>query len=731
VNETGAAWTRNREKFEVHRNWVSDQDVEDIRAEIEEFEAIWNDRDPGLLVLPLPRAVREHLRAFERPDGPPHHDPMLRPDVTVPSDLRDRIAAQWLLDAPRKAGGEALVLDPIWVDGQPFEPFPHQAKVHRQVVTNFPRSYLFCDEVGLGKTIEAGLVLRSLILKGELKRMLIVAPRNLVRQWMEELREKFALTAWFFNGQKLEDVGGRIRRTSDSWAEDGIVIVSRHLIARQERLEGVLAARPWDAVVVDEAHAARRRVFGGDEPNLLLRLLQAMADRHLFRCLWLLTATPMQLAAYEVHDLLLLTGVDDHRWGPWRDLRRFEGFFDRLRDFAADKGARAEVVDMARQAVDLGAPDLSPDEAPPPWSPWQWRVLVQKIRGNGPGLSLSLQGMSPPLAEGMTPYLARQTPLAVHMFRHTRQTLRAYRERGRLRAGLADRRPEDVPVAFRSADEEGLYRRIDELCSKFYRLAELPEQERGGIGFLMAVFRKRLASSFCALRKSLERRRDLIAVIQSDLDAIDEAEQLGQILGEDEDEEDEVDVPASLERERQRLVRLHADPRRRRQLEEERLYLADYIRALALIDIDSKFEEFKGRLADLLARGNRVIVFTQYLDTLDFVREKLVARHGERIACYSGRGGEVWDAADNAWRTVEKAEVKARCKQGHPKAISLLIGTDAASEGLNLQQFSALINYDLPWNPMRVEQRIGRIDRIGQAAPVVLISNLYMCGTIE
>ena len=369
VNETGAAWTRNREKFEVHRNWVSDQDVEDIRAEIEEFEAIWNDRDPGLLVLPLPRAVREHLRAFERPDGPPHHDPMLRADVTAPSDLRDRIAAQWLLDAPRKPGGEALVLDPIWVDGQPFEPFPHQAKVHRQVVANFPRSYLFCDEVGLGKTIEAGLVLRSLILKGELKRVLIVAPRNLVRQWMEELREKFALTAWFFNGQKLDDVGGRIRRTSDPWAEDGIVIVSRHLIARQERFEGVLAARPWDAVVVDEAHAARRRVFGGDEPNLLLRLLQAMADRHLFRCLWLLTATPMQLAAYEVHDLLLLTGVDDHRWGPWRDLRRFEGFFDRLRDFAADKEARAEVVDMTRQAVDLGAPDLSPDEAPPPWQP--------------------------------------------------------------------------------------------------------------------------------------------------------------------------------------------------------------------------------------------------------------------------------------------------------------------------------------------------------------------------
>jgi superfamily II DNA/RNA helicase len=79
----------------------------------------------------------------------------------------------------------------------------------------------------------------------------------------------------------------------------------------------------------------------------------------------------------------------------------------------------------------------------------------------------------------------------------------------------------------------------------------------------------------------------------------------------------------------------------------------------------------------------------------------------------------------NAWRVVDKAEIKARSRREHPHAMQILLGTDAASEGLNLQQFSALINYDLPWNPMRVEQRIGRIDRIGQEAPTVQILNLY------
>jgi hypothetical protein len=80
---------------------------------------------------------------------------------------------------------------------------------------------------------------------------------------------------------------------------------------------------------------------------------------------------------------------------------------------------------------------------------------------------------------------------------------------------------------------------------------------------------------------------------------------------------------------------------------------------------------------------------------------------------------------------VDKAEVKARCKRTHAHPVDILLGTDAASEGLNLQDFSALVNYDLPWNPMRVEQRIGRIDRIGQQAPEVVVANLYLTGTIE
>jgi hypothetical protein len=465
----------------------------------------------------------------------------------------------------------------------------------------------------------------------------------------------------------------------------------------------------------------------------LLGLLQTLRARSLFRCLWLLTATPMQLDPHEVHDLLLLCGLDDHAWGRWSTLAAFQGFFEGLRHFPRERHVRADIIAMTRVAVAHGAPELDATQVPHDWKPLQWRGFVAKVKSSGPGLTLDLQQrITPSQAEGITPYLTRQTPLAAFMFRHTRATLRTYQERGMVQGGLAKREPEDISVVFRTDTERALYNRIDDLCRRFYRLADLPAEERNGVGFLMAVFRKRLASCFAAFQRSLERRRDLIAAIQQGLSDFDARRELHRdVSADDEDEDFETDISTLLDLEQQRLVRLYQNPRRREELEAERLYLQHYIAALGQVAVDSKFDAFQHRLAAVVAEGHRVIVFTQYLDTLDFIRNQLVARNGNRMACYSGRGGEIWDPVENAWRVVDKAEIKARSRREHPHAMQMLLGTDAASEGLNLQQFSALINYDLPWNPMRVEQRIGRIDRIGQEAPTVKILNLYIQGTIE
>jgi hypothetical protein len=111
---------------------------------------------------------------------------------------------------------------------------------------------------------------------------------------------------------------------------------------------------------------------------------------------------------------------------------------------------------------------------------------------------------------------------------------------------------------------------------------------------------------------------------------------------------------------------------------------------------------------------------------MDYLRSALQQLYGAQIACYSGRGGELYQ--NGQWRIFPKEQIKTQFRQG---IIKILLCTESASEGLNLQTCGVLINYDMPWNPMRVEQRIGRLDRIGQIYDTVRIHNFYYDGTVE
>src|SRR5215510_14309193 len=176
----------------------------------------------------------------------------------------------------------------------------------------------------------------------------------------------------------------------------------------------------------------------------------------------------MQLDPHEVHDLLLLCGLDAQAWGRWSNLTAFQGFFEGLRYFPQERQVRAEVLAMTRLAVARGAPELDATQVPPHWTPLRWHRFVSKAKSSGPGLTLDLQQITAAQAEGITPHLTRQTPLAVFMFRHTRATLRAYQELGMVQGGLARRKPEDIPVVFQTDSKRALYNRINDLCRRFY-----------------------------------------------------------------------------------------------------------------------------------------------------------------------------------------------------------------------------------------------------------------------
>jgi superfamily II DNA/RNA helicase len=141
---------------------------------------------------------------------------------------------------------------------------------------------------------------------------------------------------------------------------------------------------------------------------------------------------------------------------------------------------------------------------------------------------------------------------------------------------------------------------------------------------------------------------------------------------------------------------------------------------------DSKLSYFFQILRQELLHRETILVFTQYTDTMDYLRDNLKQLYGSQIGCFSGRGGELLREGD--WSPVSKNQIVSLFQQDK---IKILLCTESAAEGLNLQNCGVLINYDMPWNPMRVEQRIGRIDRIGQKYDTVRIHNLYYDGTVE
>lgn len=735
VNESVQAWRHNYEEFSVYCSWEGRRDREALSQLRISFGELWEGQDPHWIAVEIPDAVRQAL-IRRAPVTPPTQDPLERPrrkeetlgegegDFAVVTP-EDRLLFQFLRDAPYLFQAQDL-----GAATSALTPWPHQLQVARTLIERFPDRALLCDEVGLGKTIEAGLVIRQLIISGRVRRCLILTPAAVLRQWQEELYEKFNLDIPRYHGGQLYDVAGEPigPPTDNPWDEQDLLLASSHLVKRKERVPQLLAARSWDLLVVDEAHHARRKDFLQPRyrPNRLLTLLNRLKESEQYESLLLLTATPMQVHSIEVWDLLTVLGLGG-RWGA--DESNFLGFFGELRrsfgdtewnfvfelvaDYLAHSsrdggdGPNSQIdphfYDTMRQ--NLGTPHANAirDLA---------RPAVGAQRGQRGAIVRSLPAAAQPYVREMA---RRHTPLRQYLFRNTRDLLRQYVAKGLLQANVPRREPTIRRVDFLPEEVE-LYQRITEYISEFYARYE---SERRGLGFIMTVYRRRLTSSFYAVRKSLERRRDWL---------------LGQLeFGEAFTLEDEADLEEMDELEQAGLDLHGLDPQQPLSpgqvvhFQAELDYLDSFITDLqALSQGDSKTTQLKDELSLIFRQRPTVIIFTQYTDTMDYLREQLQTVYRGQIACYSGRGGEIWQGM--TWLPTSKELVKNQFREGK---IKILLCTESASEGLNLQTCGVLINYDMPWNPMRVEQRIGRIDRIGQTYDKVWIYSYFYRDTIE
>lgn len=723
LNETEAGWTRNWESLNVFLSW--DGDLKRVAAEESNFKSLWDGYSKHVLTLDVPQAAREDLLQFLPNPGElprrlkrseakgtlripePEQEPEPQPEMEPFVDLRRLVWGFIKHAAKMRDGGERVGEATANVT-----PWPHQVRAFQRLYSHWPPRLLIADEVGLGKTIQAGMLLRQTWLAERARRILILAPAGICKQWQMELREKFNLSWPIYDGDKLVWLQSPGRQGSleqavprSTWHEEPVVIVSHHLMRRAERQpELLVASKPWDLVVVDEAHHARRKAPGQVSeggPNALLKLLRELRNRT--QGLVLMTATPMQVHPVEVWDLLALLGLPPE----WHE-QAFLRFCEEVEHPSPSPESMEFLAGMFRVTEKrVGAATESELMRLGATSGLQAKKVLSALRDASSIPRRQLEAGHRGLALRL---IKSHSPIGKLISRHTRDLLRRYHKAGKLTTPIADREVEDR-FSHLSSDERNIYEAVEDYISTTYNQASA--QEKNAMGFVMTIYRRRLASSFAALRNTLEDRL--------------RGMETGEVPPSERTEEDADAEPADPEAEL--FAPEEAEALKREALaREEKSDIAGLLDRIRQLPPDTKANRLQEELERLRADGYaQAMVFTQYTDTMDFLRERIAGTTSLRVMCFSGRGGEIRDE-DGSWRKVSRDEAKKRFREG--KA-DILVCTDAAAEGLNFQFCGALLNYDMPWNPMRVEQRIGRIDRLGQQHAKIRIVNLHYSDTVE
>lgn len=702
VNESASAWRLNYELL-----W-EDTTPETVAWVQEEFDALWND----------PRAVDLSVCPFIAQDL----KRILGRRVIEPVELGP-------LD-PDTAAAAAAIEAPVYRREQGL--WPHQKYFARLALERHRLGgarLVLADQVGLGKTVQLAMAAMLMALEepngGPI---LVLAPKPLLMQWQDELMELLHLPSARWTGRAWVDEND-VEHPGDGARSLGqcprrIGLVSQGLIVRgsDEVLRQLLSIR-YTCVIVDEAHRARRRniprVDAGEadideraEPGRLMEFLGQLAERT--RSLLLATATPVQLHPVEAWDLLRLlsrgnAGVlgGETCSSPWfKPSRCLKVATGELALPTEPPEAWAWVSDPlpSRQESPAAAAIRSRLDAPD--TRWQFRpedldrlpVVIRRVQ----------------LENGLLPdYGNRYNPLLRCIVRRTR----AYLEQ-QVNPATGEYFLPRVAVRLFGEDDQhaltlGGY--LSEAYQEAERFSRLLQQRVRGAGFFKTLLLRRLGSSMEA------GRRTIVKLLGKDYDSVDEEE--------DELDEDTTSGPG----------------RPPSAMSELKNFTMEEVGALERCyqllreggNRDPKLEALLGYLLGTRADagGQRwldlgCVLFSQYYDTVRWVGDELAARPefaGMDIGLYAGsnRSG-FW--REGRFQRVERDTLKQRVRSGELK---LLLGTDAASEGLNLQRLATLINIDLPWNPTRLEQRKGRIQRIGQARSEVWIANLRYRDSVE
>ncbi len=557
------------------------------------------------------------------------------------STLFSANAEDFKLAAEAQRIGLAYLFDPYTaIRTSTIEPLPHQiTAVYQEMLPKLPLRFVLADDPGAGKTVMAGLLIKEMLIRGDLKRCLIVCPGGLCEQWQDELRDKFGLSFIILTNDLFEAA-----LTRNAFNEHALCIARLDKLARDEDVKAKLRQSNWDLVVCDEAHKMSAQYTGG-EAKYTKRYQLGQLLGEITENLLLMTATP-------------------HNGKPM-DFQLFMALVDPDR-FGVSHGGVAENEDVSDVMRRLVKEELLKFDG---------TALFPERKAFT--VSYELSGIERDLYESVTRYVSQE----------------------------------------------------------FNRADRLDGKRRNSVGFALTSLQRRLASSPESIYQSLKRRRkrlesqlDNLKRGRSERDALCVDGAFYEIEGLDDDfDADELSASALEDMEAsfvdsasasETIAELEAEIATLRSLELK----ADRLRDSGK---DRKWEELSRLLQDdghmFDGEGARVklIIFTEHRDTLNYLSERVSSLLGDVQTVVTIHGG---------MRRDDRRSAQTRFTQD--RRVRVLIATDAAGEGINLQRAHLMINYDLPWNPNRLEQRFGRIHRIGQTE-VCYLWNLVASDTRE
>lgn len=511
---------------------------------------------------------------------------------------------------------------------------PHQVEAAMFALASpLSNGVILADEVGLGKTIEASLILAQKWAERR-RKLLLIAPATLRKQWSQELEEKFSLPsriieAKSFN-QMVKDGCANPFDIEKATGEAAICICSYEFASRKEH---ELARVPWDLVVMDEAHKLRN-IFKSDGAKTAKKLSSALSGRKKI----LLSATPLQNSILELYGLVSV--IDPHFFG---DLASFKARYSR------------QNIDDAELAL--------------------LRVRLNKICN------------------------------------------RTLRRQVQQEGGISFTRRHSITEDFRpTEDEEALYKQV----SSYLQQDDLLAIKIGARHLVTLVIRKILASSSTAIQGTLETMIHRLENKMPVLDALTDYENYDDYSDEEGIEDEDTIDPRALQAEIDQL----------KSYKTLAASITKNAKAEALLSVLSRAFEFTVELGGL----RKAVIFTESVRTQTWLAQLLsdngyegevVLLNGSNSDAASRKIYSDWlEKHQNSGRVSgsRTADMKAALVEKFRDEGTLMICTEAGAEGINLQFCSLLINYDLPWNPQRVEQRIGRVHRYGQKHDVVVVN---------